>query len=71
MTFYVTDEFLTLCVSDQVNANTPESVFQVLAYLKELLLFIHQNYIVPALAYISGLLQRAWANLQESCKSVP
>lgn len=54
----------------QVNANTPDSVFQVLDYLKELLLFLHQNYILPALAYIADLLQRAWTNLQDSCKSV-
>lgn len=50
-----------------VNSNTPDSVFQVLAYIKELLLFIHQNYILPALAYISDLLQRAWTSLQDSC----
>lgn len=50
-----------------VNTNTPDSVFQVLAYLKELLLSLHQNYILPALAFISELLQRAWSNLQDSC----
>ncbi|KAM8831963.1 transmembrane protein 214 [Spinachia spinachia] len=50
-----------------VNTNTPDSVFQALAYLKELLLSLHHNYILPALAYLSELLQRAWANLQESC----
>lgn len=54
----------------QVNANTPDSVFQVLDYLKELLFFLHQNYILPALAYVTELLQRAWTNLQDSCKSV-
>lgn len=53
-----------------VNSNTPDSVFEMLEYLKELLLFLYQNYILPALAYISDLLQRAWTNLQESCKSV-
>uniref|UniRef100_A0A671TYV3 Transmembrane protein 214 n=1 Tax=Sparus aurata TaxID=8175 RepID=A0A671TYV3_SPAAU len=51
----------------QVNANTPDSVFQVLDYLKELLFFLHQNYILPALAYVTELLQRAWTNLQDSC----
>ncbi|XP_068433441.1 transmembrane protein 214 [Clinocottus analis] len=50
-----------------VNTNTPDSVFQVLAYLKALLLSLHQNYILPALAYISELLQQAWTNLQDSC----
>ncbi|XP_044233320.1 transmembrane protein 214 isoform X2 [Thunnus albacares] len=57
----------TPLVIEWVNANTPDSVFQVLAYLKELLLLLHQNYILPALAYMSDLLQRAWTNLQESC----
>uniref|UniRef100_A0A665WLP4 Transmembrane protein 214 n=1 Tax=Echeneis naucrates TaxID=173247 RepID=A0A665WLP4_ECHNA len=57
----------TPLVIEWVNTNTPDSVFQVLAYLKELLLYLHQNYILPALAYISDLLQRAWTNLQESC----
>ncbi|XP_068199318.1 transmembrane protein 214 [Antennarius striatus] len=50
-----------------VNNNTPDSVFQLLAYLKELLLLLHQNYILPALAYMSELLQRAWTSLQDSC----
>uniref|UniRef100_A0A667ZGD7 Transmembrane protein 214 n=1 Tax=Myripristis murdjan TaxID=586833 RepID=A0A667ZGD7_9TELE len=49
-----------------VSANTPDSVFQALAYLKELLLFLHHNYILPALAYTSDLLQRAWTSLQDS-----
>uniref|UniRef100_A0A7N6BVE8 Transmembrane protein 214 n=1 Tax=Anabas testudineus TaxID=64144 RepID=A0A7N6BVE8_ANATE len=43
------------------------SVFQAVAYLRELLLFIHQNYILPALASTSNLIQRAWTNLQDSC----
>ncbi|XP_076026632.1 transmembrane protein 214 [Genypterus blacodes] len=50
-----------------VNTNTPDSVFQALDYLKELLIFFHRNYILPVLAYLSELLQRAWAGLQESC----
>ncbi|TNM94746.1 transmembrane protein 214 [Takifugu flavidus] len=50
-----------------VSANTPDSVFQLLAYLKELLLLLHQNYILPALAYLSALLHRAWISLQDSC----
>uniref|UniRef100_A0A3P8UTA0 Transmembrane protein 214 n=1 Tax=Cynoglossus semilaevis TaxID=244447 RepID=A0A3P8UTA0_CYNSE len=57
----------TPLVIDWVNTNTPDSVFQVLAYLKELLLLLHRNYILPALAYISELLQRAWTSLQDSC----
>ncbi|XP_041831329.1 transmembrane protein 214 [Melanotaenia boesemani] len=57
----------TPLVIEWVNTNTPESVFQVLAYIKELLIFIHQNYILPTLAYMSDLLQRAWTSLQDSC----
>ncbi|KAM4521460.1 transmembrane protein 214 [Odontesthes bonariensis] len=57
----------TPLVIEWVNTNTPDSVFQVLAYIKEFLIFIHQNYILPAMAYLSDLLQRAWTNLQDSC----
>ncbi|KAM9798438.1 transmembrane protein 214 [Neosynchiropus ocellatus] len=57
----------TPLVIEWVNANTPDSVFQALAYLRELLLFLHQNYILPALASVSELLQRAWLQLQDSC----
>ncbi|KAI4802352.1 hypothetical protein KUCAC02_020199 [Chaenocephalus aceratus] len=52
---------------DWVITNTPDSVFTALAYLKELLLSLHQKCILPALAFISELLQRAWTKLQESC----
>uniref|UniRef100_A0A8C6US73 Transmembrane protein 214 n=1 Tax=Neogobius melanostomus TaxID=47308 RepID=A0A8C6US73_9GOBI len=57
----------TPLVIEWINTNTPDSVFSALEYLKELLIFIHQNYILPALAHMSELLQRAWASLQESC----
>ncbi|XP_072217903.1 transmembrane protein 214 [Leuresthes tenuis] len=57
----------TPLVIEWVNTNTPDSVFQMLAYIKEFLIFIHQNYILPAMAYMSDLLQRAWTNLQDSC----
>uniref|UniRef100_A0A8C8E1E5 Transmembrane protein 214 n=1 Tax=Oryzias sinensis TaxID=183150 RepID=A0A8C8E1E5_9TELE len=50
-----------------VNTNTPDSVFQLLAYIRELLLFIRQNYVLPAAAFVSELLQRAWSSLQDSC----
>ncbi|KAK2855993.1 hypothetical protein Q5P01_004728 [Channa striata] len=57
----------TPLVIEWVNTNTPDSVFQVLAYLRELFLFLHQNYILPALASISDLLHQAWTNLKDSC----
>ncbi|XP_077443380.1 transmembrane protein 214 [Stigmatopora argus] len=50
-----------------VQTNTPDSVCDFLAFLKSLLLFLHQNYILPALMFLIDLLQRAWTNLQDSC----
>ncbi|XP_061843202.2 transmembrane protein 214 isoform X1 [Nerophis lumbriciformis] len=50
-----------------VKTHTPDSVFQALAYLKELLIFIHRNYIAPTLAFLFDLFERAWTNLQDSC----
>lgn len=60
---------LLACI--QINANTPESVFQFLEFVKELLLFVHKNYILPGLQYIVTALQHLWQSLQDSCKSVP
>lgn len=54
----------------QIHANTPESVFQFIEYVKLLLLYIHERFIIPSLQYLSTALQHAWKNLQESCKSV-
>lgn len=54
----------------QINANTPDSVFQFIEYVKELLLYIHQQFIVPSLQYLSTALLHAWKSLQDSCKSV-
>ncbi|XP_057180136.1 transmembrane protein 214 isoform X2 [Triplophysa rosa] len=50
-----------------INANTPDSVFQFIEYVKELLLYIHQQFIVPSLQYLSTALQHAWKSLQDSC----
>ncbi|CAL1585191.1 unnamed protein product [Knipowitschia caucasica] len=57
----------TPLVLDWMVEKTPDSVFRALEFLSELLLFLHQNYILPALAHVSELLQRAWAALQHSC----
>ncbi|KAF6735760.1 Transmembrane protein 214-B [Oryzias melastigma] len=52
---------------DWVNTNTPDGVFQLLAYIRELLLYIQQNVVLPAAAFVLELLQRAWSGLQDSC----
>uniref|UniRef100_A0A9J8BCI9 Transmembrane protein 214 n=1 Tax=Cyprinus carpio carpio TaxID=630221 RepID=A0A9J8BCI9_CYPCA len=50
-----------------VRANTPESVFEFMEYVKQLLLFVQEHIIVPALQYLKTELQHAWKSLQESC----
>uniref|UniRef100_A0A8C9W7M7 Transmembrane protein 214 n=1 Tax=Scleropages formosus TaxID=113540 RepID=A0A8C9W7M7_SCLFO len=50
-----------------LNANIPESVFHFAEYLKELLLFIHQNYVLPVVMYIKVSLEQAWKNFVDSC----
>ncbi|XP_034017636.1 transmembrane protein 214 [Thalassophryne amazonica] len=47
--------------------NTPDGVLAALKYLKELLIFLYQNYILPALMYLSELLRKMWTDLQDSC----
>ena len=59
-----------MCLCGQLNTNTPESVLQFLEYMKELLLFLHENYILPAMDYILQGLQHAWQAFQDSCKLV-
>ncbi|XP_035279520.1 transmembrane protein 214 [Anguilla anguilla] len=50
-----------------LNANIPESVFQFIEYLKELLVFIHHSYVLPSLAYVKVSLEHAWQMFVESC----
>ncbi|XP_073694479.1 transmembrane protein 214-A-like isoform X2 [Garra rufa] len=54
-------------VIEWVQANTPDSVFELIEYVKQLLLYVHQHLIVPALQYLNTALQHAWRSLQESC----
>uniref|UniRef100_A0AAY4CTV5 Transmembrane protein 214 n=1 Tax=Denticeps clupeoides TaxID=299321 RepID=A0AAY4CTV5_9TELE len=50
-----------------VNVNTPDSVFQFIEYVKELLLLLQRHYILPAWHYAVESLQHAWKAFQESC----
>ncbi|XP_030638051.1 transmembrane protein 214 [Chanos chanos] len=50
-----------------LNANTPQSVFQFIEYVKELLVFLHQTYLLPALQWAASALQHCWQALQDSC----
>lgn len=50
-----------------VRENTPESVFELLEYVKLLLLYVQECVLVPALQYVTAALQSTWRSLQESC----
>ncbi|KAM9317205.1 transmembrane protein 214 [Gastrophryne carolinensis] len=50
-----------------LHAQIPESVFQYLQYLQELLLHLYHNYLVPAVVYCEAALQRAWQQYVDSC----
>ncbi|XP_016111630.1 transmembrane protein 214 [Sinocyclocheilus grahami] len=50
-----------------VQAHTPQSVFELLEYVKQLLLYVQERVLVPLLQYVSAALQSVWRSLQESC----
>uniref|UniRef100_A0A8C7H2Z4 Transmembrane protein 214 n=1 Tax=Oncorhynchus kisutch TaxID=8019 RepID=A0A8C7H2Z4_ONCKI len=50
-----------------LSSSTPDSVFLLIDYLKQLLLFLHTNYLLPALSHASHLIVQAWTALQDSC----
>uniref|UniRef100_A0A671SVS9 Transmembrane protein 214 n=1 Tax=Sinocyclocheilus anshuiensis TaxID=1608454 RepID=A0A671SVS9_9TELE len=50
-----------------VQAHTPQSVFELLEYVKQLLLYVQERVLVPSLQYLSAALQSVWRSLQESC----
>uniref|UniRef100_A0A673HM99 Transmembrane protein 214 n=1 Tax=Sinocyclocheilus rhinocerous TaxID=307959 RepID=A0A673HM99_9TELE len=58
------------CGQQSVQANTPQSVFELLEYVKQLLLYVQERVLVPSLQYLSAALQSVWRSLQESCESV-
>uniref|UniRef100_A0A8C7H4Z4 Transmembrane protein 214 n=1 Tax=Oncorhynchus kisutch TaxID=8019 RepID=A0A8C7H4Z4_ONCKI len=51
-----------------LSSSTPDSVFLLIDYLKQLLLFLHTNYLLPALSHASHLIVQAWTALQDSCR---
>ncbi|XP_077367199.1 transmembrane protein 214 [Festucalex cinctus] len=50
-----------------VKTNTPEGVYDALAYLKSLLVILYQKCILPVSAFLMKLIQQAWADLRDSC----
>lgn len=50
-----------------INSNTPDSVFHFIQYVKEFLLYIHEQFIVPSMQYLCAAFQYTWQSLQDSC----
>ncbi|XP_051974316.1 transmembrane protein 214 [Xyrauchen texanus] len=50
-----------------INVNTPESVFQCLEYVRDFLLYIYEQFIIPSLQNLNTALQHTWQNLQDTC----
>ncbi|GCB65656.1 hypothetical protein scyTo_0000446 [Scyliorhinus torazame] len=51
-----------------LHSNLPDAVLQLVQYIKELLLFVHQNYLFPALEYMEMVMKQWWKQLANSCK---
>ncbi|XP_067840477.1 transmembrane protein 214 [Heptranchias perlo] len=51
-----------------LHSNLPDAVLQLVEYVKELLLFIHQNYLIPALEYMKMVMKQCWKQLVNSCE---
>ncbi|XP_077148019.1 transmembrane protein 214 [Ranitomeya variabilis] len=50
-----------------LHSHIPESVFHLLEYLRDLLLLLYHNYLLPAVQYGEAALQRAWQQYVDSC----
>ncbi|KAK6490022.1 transmembrane protein 214-A-like [Huso huso] len=51
-----------------LNSSIPDGVVQLIEYLKELLLSIHQNHLQPAMVYGKTSLEQGWQQFVKSCK---
>ncbi|XP_041043894.1 transmembrane protein 214 isoform X3 [Carcharodon carcharias] len=51
-----------------LHSNLPDAVMQFVNYIKELLLFVHQNYLFPALEYMRMVMKQWWKQLVNSCE---
>ncbi|XP_075703557.1 transmembrane protein 214-A-like, partial [Rhinoderma darwinii] len=53
-----------------LQSQIPDSVFQLLEYLRELLVLLYHNYFLPAVRHCEDALQMAWQRYVDSCKYV-
>lgn len=51
-----------------LHSNLPDTVFHVVEYIKELLLFVHQNYILPIVEYMKIMILHWWRQFVNSCE---
>lgn len=50
-----------------LHSSLPDSVFQFIEYLRELLLHLHRTYLLPAATYTEAAVQSAWERYVQSC----
>ncbi|MEE6473487.1 hypothetical protein FKM82_010049 [Ascaphus truei] len=51
-----------------VQSRIPDSFHHFIEYLRELLLYLHRHYLLPAVEYSEVAMQRAWEQCVDSCK---
>ncbi|XP_020368253.2 transmembrane protein 214 isoform X1 [Rhincodon typus] len=54
--------------TEWLRSSLPDVMLQFVEYVKELLLFVLQNYILPALEYIKMVIKEWWKQLVNSCE---
>ncbi|XP_072107456.1 transmembrane protein 214 isoform X1 [Mobula birostris] len=55
--------------TEWLHSNIPDAVFHFVEYVKEMLLFIHQNYILPAVEYTKIVIIQWWKLFVNSCEN--
>ncbi|CAH2330567.1 transmembrane 214, partial [Pelobates cultripes] len=50
-----------------VQSRIPDSLYQLIEYLRELLLYLHRSYLLPAVGYTEETIHRAWQQYVDSC----
>ncbi|XP_063296802.1 transmembrane protein 214-A-like, partial [Pelobates fuscus] len=55
------------CFIEWVQSRIPDSLYQLIEYLRELLLYLHRSYLLPAVGYTEETLHRVWQQYVDSC----
>ncbi|KAM8953471.1 transmembrane protein 214 isoform 2-T2 [Pelodytes ibericus] len=54
-----------------LQAKIPDSVYHLLEYIREVLLYLHRAYLLPAVQYSEATAQRTWQQYVNSCNGEP